>query len=230
MSERTKLNNIIKKLYARELDLIESVPAYRVKRRSPLALLNNMVWARQSAAVKVAIASLLLAIVSAGVFYYNSFIENAYKAKMEMAQIEVQLQRRNDLIPNLVAAVTHYMVYEQNIFMHAADVRTAVKSLEETVKTQGLLPANESVLSKFQAVAEAYPALKASDSYQILMKELSDTETKIAQMRTSYNTVANYYNSRLRMFPGNMFNLVFRFPPMPAFESEAAAKSAPRVK
>ena len=87
-----------------------------------------------------------------------------------------------------------------------------------------------SFLSKFQAVAEAYPALKASEAYQTLMQELANTETMIADMRISYNQVANFYNSRLKMFPGNIFSALYRFDPVETLESEAAAKSAPKVK
>ncbi|MBF0538498.1 MAG: LemA family protein [Nitrospirae bacterium] len=238
MSERLQMNRIIKKLYAKELGLIEATPVVRARRINPLALIRHHLWSKHSAAIRVAIFALGMAIVSAAIYYYNAFTLNLYRVKMEDAQINVQLQRRNDLIPNLIAVVKEYMGYEKNVFTHTADVRSAVKSIEETLRkpgaTQGAPSARElemaSALSKFQAVAEAYPALKASDAYQALMKELSDTETRIAEMRNNYNKAVTFYNSRLDMFPANLFNLLFSFRPIMAFESEQGAKSSPKMK
>ncbi|MBF0343181.1 MAG: LemA family protein [Nitrospirae bacterium] len=238
MSEKLQLNRIIKKLYAKELGLIEATPVVRIRRINPLATIRHQLWSRHSAAVKIAIFALGMAFVSSAIYYYNTFTLNLYRVKMEGAQINVQLQRRNDLIPNLIAVVKEYMGYEKNVFMHTADVRSAVKSIEETlknpVKTAGSVSPKElemaSVLSKFQAVAEAYPALKASDAYQALMKEFSDTETRIAEMRINYNKAVTFYNSRLNMFPANLFNLLFTFRPIMAFESEEGAKSSPKMK
>lgn len=227
----SRMNRILKKIYARELDLIEESPLVVIKRKNPLTSIKEALWTRQTTALRIAIAALVLAFMSISVYYYNYFTINNYKVKMESAHIEAQLQRRNDLIPNLVTAVNNYALYEKNIFIHAADVRAAVNSIEESVKQTGGKPAMDmSFLSKFQAVAEAYPALKASEAYQTLMQELANTETMIADMRISYNQVTNFYNSRLKMFPGNIFSILFRFDPVETFESETAAKSAPKVK
>jgi len=222
---------IIKRLYARELGLIEEGYPLVIKRRNPIQSIKEAFWDRQSFAVKLAAWALLLTIISASVYYYNLFIINAYKVQMQRADIEAHLQRRNDLIPNLIAAVNEYMLYEQKIFIHAADVRSALTQIEKTVvasggdfKASGALD----VLSKFQAVAEAYPMLKASEAYQTMMKELSDTETFIADKRLSYNKEANYHNSRLRMIPGNFFNLFFGFKLVPTFHSDPDAQSAPK--
>lgn len=171
-----------------------------------------------------------MAAISAAVYYYNSFTINYFNVVMERAQIEAQLQRRNDLIPNLVATASKYMNYEQNVFTHVSDVRAAVKSLDKTIELKGLKADDLSVLSKFQAVAEAYPILKSSEAYTLLLKELSDTETKIVEMRIAYNKESSYYNSRLKMFPGNIFNLLFKFKQMPVFESVVKAKITPGVK
>ncbi len=230
-TENNELNTIIRKVYAKELDLIEDVPAtvIRRSRKNWLTSLRNSLWAHQSAAIRLAIFALATAVIAAAIYFYNSFTINKYKFMLEKAQIETYLQRRNDLIPNLVAAVGDYMGYEQKIFIHAADVRSAVQALEESVKTDESASIM-SALSKFQAVAENYPDLKASNAYQSLMKELSDTETMIAEMRVNYNKAANYYNSRLKMFPGNAFNLAFRFKPVKTFESAHGAEIAPRVK
>ena len=226
-----KLNQIIKKIYARELDLIEEVPVTAIRNTGKhwFASVKNSLWLHQSTAIRIIMLALAIAVVSAAIYYYNTFTVNKYKFMLERAQIEAHLQRRNDLIPNLVAAVSDYMGYEQKIFIHAADVRSAVSVLEESVKVDKTASIM-SALSKFQAVAENYPDLKASVAYQTLMRELSDTETMIADMRASYNKAANYYNSRLKMFPGNTFNIIFRFKPVNTFASEEHAKEAPQIK
>lgn len=222
---------IIKRLYAKELGLIEGGYPIVIKRRNPLQSIKEAYWDRQSFAMKLAAWALIMMILSAAVYYYNLFVVNAYDVQMQRADIEAQLQRRNDLIPNLIAAVNEYMLYEQNIFIHAADVRSALHQIEKTVSQSGKdfrSIGGMDVLSKFQAVAEAYPMLKASEAYQTMMKELSDTETKIANMRLTYNKTANFHNSRLKMIPGYIFNIFYRFKPVPTFESDPDAKRAPK--
>ncbi|MEO5356285.1 MAG: LemA family protein [Nitrospirae bacterium YQR-1] len=230
MNDRDQINEILKKVYAAELGFIEKAPNIELRNKNVLSRIYSTLWSRQSGALKTAFVALVMVVLSAGVYYYNSFIMNYYKVVMERAQIEAQLQRRGDLIPNLVATAAKYMNYEQNVFMHVADVRAAVKSLDKAMQLKGLKPDDLSVLSKFQAVAEAYPMLKSSEAYTLLLKELSDTETKIVEMRISYNRESSYYNSRLKMFPGNIFNLLFNFKPMPVFESEIRAKVTPGVQ
>jgi len=224
MAEGNGLNKILKKVYATELELIEDVHDLKIRRQNLVATLKDKLWTRHSSAIKVAIVALALALVSASVYYYNFFTINSYMALQEKANVEAQLQRRSDLIPNLVKSAGTYLSYEKNVFGHIAEIRGAVagmKSLEESMGKVNI--PDKSVLSKFQAVAEAYPALKASEAYTQLMKELSDTETKIVESRINYNKIANYYNSRLKMFPAVIFNtLLFRFKPLPVFESSKA--------
>lgn len=236
MSETNDLNKVLKKVYATELEIIEDIKEHSVvktpqsKLRYILAILKQRLWEDHTTAIKICIVSFILAFVSATIYYYNFFIVNSYLALQEKANVEAHLQRRADLIPNLVKAASSYLVYEKNIFGHIAEIRGAVaglKTLEESIDKAGIK--DKSVLSKFQAVAEAYPALKASETYTALMKELSDTETKLAESRIKYNAIANYYNSRLELFPGVIFNtLFFRFKPMPIFESDKS--QAPDVQ
>ncbi|MBI4766566.1 MAG: LemA family protein [Deltaproteobacteria bacterium] len=225
------IHEAVKKLYATELGLIAEKPlAVQEKRPGYLAIIKKNIWVNQSRAMKIAAAALFLAIVSAFVYYYNFFVVEYYKTLLEKTQIEAELQRRNDLIPNLVKAVNDYMTFENKIFQHAADVRSALnslKSIPDIAPSQMSLAAS---LSKFQAVAENYPDLKASATYQNLMKELSNTETRIASARIRYNTIVNYYNSRLRMFPGIFFGYLMGFQPEKAFESETSAKKVPDVR
>ena len=118
-------------MYAKELGLIADRP-YAIQRNwiDHLARLKEKVWGRQSVAMKIAMVSLFLALISAFVYYYNFFIVEYYKTRLEKTQIEAELQRRNDLIPNLVKAVNDYMTFENKIFQHAADVRSALNSLK----------------------------------------------------------------------------------------------------
>ncbi|MEI7671931.1 MAG: LemA family protein [Deltaproteobacteria bacterium] len=222
---------LLKKLYARELDLIAEAPSsIQVKWMDYLARIKDKVWGRQSVAMRIAMTALTMALLSACVYYYNFFTVEYYKTRLEITQIEAELQRRNDLIPNLVKAVNDYMAFENKIFQHAADVRSALSSLKSIPEVTPSQLSLQSALSKFQAVAENYPDLKASATYQNLMMELSNTETRIATARIRYNTVSNFYNSRLRMFPGIIFGFVMRFDPVQAFESEKSAKKVPDVK
>ena len=224
------MKEVIKKLYAKELGLISEKPSMvREKWADRLARIRNKVWGIRSAAIKIAVTALFLAILSAFVYYYNQFTMNYYKTILEKTQIEAELQRRNDLIPNLVKAVNDYMTFENKIFQHAADVRSALSSLKSIPEASPSQLSLQNSLSKFQAVAENYPDLKASATYQNLMKELSDTETRIADARIRYNGAANFYNSRLRMFPGIIFGFTMGFQPVQTFESEKSAKKVPDV-
>jgi len=222
---------LLKKLYARELDLIADAPsAIQVKWADYFARIKDKVWGRQSVAMRIAMTALFAALLSAFVYYYNFFTVEYYKTRLEITQIEAELQRRNDLIPNLVKAVNDYMAFENKIFQHAADVRSALSSLKNIPEASPSQMSMQSALSKFQAVAENYPDLKASATYQNLMMELSNTETRIASARIKYNMVANFYNSRLKMFPGIIFGFVMRFDQVQTFESEKSAKQVPNVK
>ena len=224
------MKEVIKKLYAKELGLIADSPsAIQVKWGDHVARVRNRVWDSQSIAMKIAATALVLVLLSALVYYYNFFTVEYYKTSLEKTQIEAELQRRNDLIPNLVKAVNDYMSFENKIFKHAADARSALNSLKSIPEASPSQLSLANSLSKFQAVAENYPDLKASATYQNLMKELSDTETRIASARIRYNAAANFYNSRLKMFPGIIFGYAMGFKQVQTFESEKSAKKVPDV-
>jgi LemA protein len=211
------LNKIIRRVYAEDLELIAKPTDLSLRRQHIMQALKEKLWSDHSSAIKVAIVSLSLAIISAAIYYYNFFTVNVYQALQEKANVEAHLQRRSDLVPNLVKSAGGYLNYEKNIFGHIAEIRGAVAGMK-TLEQMNI--PDRSVLSKFQAVAEAYPALKASEAYTTLMKELSDTETRIAESRIKYNQIANFYNSRLQMFPGIIFNtFLFRFKALPVFEA-----------
>ncbi|MEI6305350.1 MAG: LemA family protein [Deltaproteobacteria bacterium] len=221
-----ELKSAIEKLYAKELNLIAERPILLKQKWRPTLNLKGRVWARQSGAVKTAMVSLSLLLIAASVYYHNIFTKEIYSVRLESAQIEAETQRRYDLIPSLVTAVSNYMTYEGKVFTHASDVRNSFGSL----KNELALPADaasasnfRAALSKFQAVAENYPNLKSSITYQNLMSELSNTETRLTMARSKYNISANSYNSSLEMVPGFFFAYLLGFEPVRTF---AAAKGS----
>jgi len=223
------MKDVIKKLYARELGLIAERTVAARKRALIWQNLRERIWIKQSTAIKVAEIAAILAFLSALVYYYNEFIVEQYKVRLQRAQIEAELQRRKDLIPSLVKVVSDYMSFEGKIFQHAAEVRSTLNTLKN-IPDKSPPSDMQSILSRFQAVAENYPDLKSSVTYQGLMSELSNTETRIAEGRIKYNIAVNYYNARLKMFPGFVFAFMLNFQPERSFESETDAKSVPFVK
>lgn len=147
--------------------------------------------------VIVALALLLISI-------YNNFVKLRNLCDNAWAQIDVQLQRRLDLIPNIVETVKGYAKHESETFQKVTEARAAVASAstpEEKMAADNVLTGT---LKSLFAVAEAYPELKANTNFLELQSELSNTEDKISYMRQSYNDVVMKYNNALQTFPGNM--------------------------
>src|SRR5213596_1852782 len=174
--------------------------------------------------VALALAALPLAGCS-----YNRFVGQEEAIKAQWAQVENQLQRRNDLIPNLVETVKGYAQHEEGVFKEIADARSrllAAKSPEETIAA-----ANQqtSALGRFLAISENYPQLKANEQFNRLMDELSGTENRIAVERMRYNERVQEYNASRRQFPANVTAKVFGFKEYPYFQAPPDAKQVPRV-
>ena len=160
---------------------------------------------------------------------YNTFVSQEEAIKAQWAQIENQLQRRNDLIPNLVESVKGYAAHEEGVFKDVADARSrllAAKSPEETIQA-----ANQqtSALGRLLAVAENYPQLRANEQFNRLMDELSGTENRIAVDRMRYNERVQAYETARRQFPANLTAKVFGFKEHPFFEAPAEARQVPKV-
>jgi LemA protein len=160
---------------------------------------------------------------------YNRFAAQEVAIKAQWAQVENQLQRRNDLIPNLVETVKGYAQHEQGVFKDIADARSrllAAKSPEETIAA-----ANQqtSALGRLLAVVESYPQLKANEQFNRLMDELSGTENRIAVERMRYNEKVQEYNTSRSQFPANMTAKVFGFKEYPFFQAPPEAKQVPKV-
>ena len=227
------MKEVIEKLYAAELKLITPKPVLVKDKPQTLAKrIRTKVWDKQNIAAKIAMVSFALLILSGSVYYYNMFTTEVFMVRLEAAQIEAELQRRNDLIPGLVKAVAEYMQYEGKVFVHAADVRSALGSLKDMTSDSTSLPVDmqtltsfKTAISKFQAVAENYPDLKSSVTYQNLMNELANTETRLAMARARYNTAANMYNTSLELVPGFFFAYPLGFRHAKTFIADKAEKT-----
>src|SRR4051794_1080294 len=160
---------------------------------------------------------------------YNKFVGQDEAIKAQWAQVQNQLQRRNDLIPNLVETVKGYATHEESVYKDIAESRSrllAARSPEETIQA-----ANQqtSALGRLLAIAENYPQLRANEQFNRLMDELSGTENRIAVERMRYNERVREYNTSTRQFPANVTARLFSFKEYPFFEAPPEARQVPRV-
>jgi LemA protein len=174
------------------------------------------------------IAMVLAALPLAGCSY-NRFVGQEEAIKASWSEVQNQLQRRNDLIPNLVETVKGYAQHEESVYKDIADARArllAAKSPEETIAA-----ANQqtTALGRLLAVVENYPQLRANEQFNRLMDELSGTENRIAVARMRYNENVQAYNTSRRQFPANMTAKLFGFKEYPFFEAPAEARQVPKV-
>jgi LemA protein len=172
---------------------------------------------------------LLAIVVFWGVGIYNRLVTARNGFANAFSQIDVQLTRRNDLIPNLVETVKGYAQHEESVYKDIADARArllAAKSPEETIAA-----ANQqtTALGRLLAVVENYPQLRANEQFNRLMDELSGTENRIAVARMRYNENVQAYNTSRRQFPANMTAKLFGFKEYPFFEAPAEARQVPKV-
>ena len=164
---------------------------------------------------------------------YNGFIRLVNRAKEAWADIDVQLKRRYDLIPNLVNTVKGYAAHEKDTFENISTARSAAMGatgLGDKAHAENMLTG---ALGKLFAVAEAYPELKANENFLSLQTELSDTENKIQAARRFYNTNVRDLNTRIESFPGNVIADMFHIAKMEFFqlnETDAAAREPVEVK
>lgn len=174
-------------------------------------------------------ALILLIAASLSGCSYNRFVGQEEAIKAQWAQVENQLQRRNDLIPNLVESVKGYAAHEEGVFKDIAEARSrllAAKSPEETIQAANQ---QSSALGRLLAVVESYPQLKANEQFNRLMDELSGTENRIAVERMRYNERVQEYNTQRRSFPSNVTAGLFGFKEHPLFNAPPEAERVPAV-
>jgi LemA protein len=160
---------------------------------------------------------------------YNRLVRLRNRTRNAWAQVDVQLKRRYDLIPNLVETVKGYASHERETFEEVTRARTAAQqasSVQDQAQAENALTA---AIGRLFAVAEAYPELRAAENFRQLQGQVSDTEQKIAVARQVYNDTVLTYNNAIETVPASFFAQALGFSGRPFFEAEDAARDAPRV-
>jgi len=184
-----------------------------------------------TALIIIAVAlGLLILFVLFVIGIYNALIRLRNQVDNAWSQIDVQLKRRHDLIPNLVETAKGYMKHERGTFEAITKARSqamGAKSVSEASKAEGALG---EALSKFMLVVENYPDLKANQNFLAVQEELTGTENKISFSRQSYNDQVLFFNNKIQMFPSNIIANMFNFTKRDFFEIELAAeREVPKV-
>lgn len=162
---------------------------------------------------------------------YNSLVKLKNRAKEAWADIDVQLKRRYNLIPNLVETVKGYATHEREVFENVTEARARAMGAKDVKEKQEAENALSQTLKTLFAVSEGYPELKASQNFLELQRELRDTEDKIQAARRFYNTNVRDLSIRIESFPANLIVSFFGFKKMELFELTAAEeREAPKVK
>jgi LemA protein len=173
----------------------------------------------------IAIAVFALYLISV----YNSLATLKVKISEAWSQIDVQLKRRTDLIPNLVETVKGYATHEKEVFENVTRARAALMGASNPAEAGKANDQLTSALKSLFAVAEAYPDLKAQEGFVNLQKELSDTEDKVAYSRQFYNSVVRQYNEKIVAFPSNLVAGLLGFKQQQFFEATETERQAVKV-
>jgi len=175
--------------------------------------------------IVVIVALLVIALIT----LYNRFVRLRNRVENAWAQIEVQLKRRHDLIPNLVETVKGYAAHERGTFEAVTEARAAAQGARtpaEAGQAEGIL---SQALGRLFAVAEAYPELQADENFRQLQSELAETENRIAVSRQVYNDTVLTFNNAIQTFPGVVIADPFGCSAREFFETDEAERAAPRV-
>ena len=164
------------------------------------------------------------------VFAYNRFIVYGVRVKEAWSDIDVQLKRRHDLIPNLVETVKGYMTHERQVFEKVTEARSRAVGAKSKDEKLGAENALSSTLKTLFAVSENYPDLKANANFLDLQRELADTENKIQAARRFYNSNVMDYNTKINTFPSNLIAGAFGFKKEEFFGLEESQKEPVKVK
>ena len=173
--------------------------------------------------------AVLVALVLSGCGY-NALVSDNEAVDGAWSEVQNQLQRRNDLIPNLVETVKGYAKQEQDVLVRVTEARSRLagaKSPEETIKASNEL---SGALSRLLVVMERYPELKSNQNFLKLQDELAGTENRLTVARMRYNESVQAYNTRAQRFPTLIVAKLFGFAPRPYFEAPAEARQVPKVQ
>jgi LemA protein len=160
---------------------------------------------------------------------YNRFVSQEEAVKAQWAQVQNQLQRRNDLIPNLVETAKGYAAHEEGVFKDIADSRAKLAGAGTPADQIAAANQQSAALGRLLVILENYPVLKANEQFNRLMDELSGTESRIATERMRYNERVQEYNTSRRQFPGVLTARLFGFQDYPLFEAPKEAQQVPKV-
>jgi len=175
---------------------------------------------------------ILVALIVGGMIVgrYNSIVRQGEGVTNAWAQVKVVLQRRADLIPNLVETVKGYATHEREVFENVAEARAKLSGAATPQEAAAANAGLTSALGRLLAIAEAYPDLKANQNFIRLQDELAGTENRIAVERRTYNETVRAYNATIKTFPNNVIAGMFSFGPREYFEADQSANEAPKVK
>lgn len=180
------------------------------------------------------VLAIIVILIIWGVFSYNGFVTLTQRVKEAWSDIDVQLKRRYDLIPNLVETVKGYATHEKTVFEDVTNARTAAMSATAPAQKAGAENMLSGALKSLFAVAENYPTLKANENFLELQRQLEDTENKLQAARRFYNSVVQDLDTRLQRFPGNLIGNMAGFKPADYFQlgadEQAAAQQPVKVQ
>lgn len=176
------------------------------------------------------IAGIVVLLLVLVVAIYNGLVGSRNRVDNAWSQVDVQLKRRYDLIPNLVETVKGYAAHEQQTFERVIQARNAAQAAQGPAQQAEAENFLTGALRQLFALAEAYPELRASENFQNLQNELSDTENRIAVSRQIYNDTVLTYNNKVQQVPTNIVASMFGFDAREFFEAGEAADEAPAVE
>ncbi|WP_060971429.1 LemA family protein [Streptococcus sp. CCH5-D3] len=175
------------------------------------------------------IIAIIVVLVIFVITSYNGLVKSRMQTKEAWSQIDVQLKRRNDLLPNLIETVKGYAKYEGSTLEKVAELRNQVAAATSPAAAMRASDELTRQVSGIFAVAESYPDLKASANFSQLQEELTNTENKIAYSRQLYNSVTSNYNVKLETFPSNVIAKMFSFKTAEFLETPEEEKAVPKV-
>jgi LemA protein len=177
----------------------------------------------------IPVAALLVGVLGAGCGY-NRIVNEEQQVEAAWGQVESQLQRRADLVPNLVETVKGYAKHEKGVFDDIANARSAMMGAGSRADKIAASNQLDSAISRLLVITESYPQLKADQNYARLMDELAGTENRLAVARNRYNEAVQRYNSDVRGIPGAWWAKIGGFPPQKEyFKADASSHAAPKV-
>jgi LemA protein len=181
----------------------------------------------------IAVGIIVLIVLIAGgslVGTRNQLVTERQAVEAAWSSVDIALQRRADLVPNLVETVKGYAKQEQTVFRDIANARAALGGARTPTERLEANAQLSSALSRLLVVVENYPQLRSNESFNRLMDELAGTENRINVERRKYNEAVQRYNTDIQLFPKNIAAAIFGFQPQPYFQAESGARSVPEVK